>query len=237
MAEKQWFPLESNPTVMNSYLEKLGLNTSNYSFHDVFSTEDWALEMVPPPVLAVLLLFPVSEKSEHHRLLEDDSIVANGQVVSPNVYYMKQTICNACGTIGLLHAVGNIYKTHSDAVEAGSYLAKFFEKTKSMTPDAIAEYLEGDEEIEETHVEAAAEGQSEQVEDVNDVDNHFICFVQVDGCLYELDGRKSFPINHGPSSGDTLLADACRVIRSFMDRDPEELRFTTVAFCNAPPAE
>jgi hypothetical protein len=27
----------------------------------VFSTEDWALEMVPSPVLAVLFLYPIKE--------------------------------------------------------------------------------------------------------------------------------------------------------------------------------
>lgn len=27
---------------------------------------------------------------------------------SSTVYYMKQTVGNACGTIGLLHAIGNI---------------------------------------------------------------------------------------------------------------------------------
>ena len=29
------------------------------------------------------------------------------QVVSPQVYFIKQSIGNACGTIGLLHALGN----------------------------------------------------------------------------------------------------------------------------------
>ena len=37
------------------------------------------------------------------------------------------------------------------------------------------------------------------------VNLHFIAFVCVDGHLYELDGRKEFPINHGVSSPDTLL--------------------------------
>ena len=38
-----------------------------------------------------------------------------------------------------------------------------------------------------------------------DINLHFICFVEKDGHLYELDGRKPFPINHGPSSPDSLL--------------------------------
>ena len=28
-------------------------------------------------------------------------------VISPNLYFMKQTVDNACGTIGLIHALGN----------------------------------------------------------------------------------------------------------------------------------
>lgn len=36
-----------------------------------------------------------------------EEIDAKGQEVSPSLYYMKQTIGNACGTIALLHAVAN----------------------------------------------------------------------------------------------------------------------------------
>jgi ubiquitin carboxyl-terminal hydrolase L3 len=40
-------------------------------------------------------------------LKEEGRIKEEGQEVSSDVYFMKQTIGNACGTIGLIHAVAN----------------------------------------------------------------------------------------------------------------------------------
>lgn len=40
-AVKRWFPLESNPEVMNSYSKKLGLPMDKYQWVDVLSTEEW----------------------------------------------------------------------------------------------------------------------------------------------------------------------------------------------------
>jgi len=57
--------------------------------------------------------------------------------------------------------------------------------------------------------------------------------VNVDGALYELDGRKKRPINHGPSSASSLLQDAVEVVKQFMARDPGELRFTMTALAPA----
>jgi ubiquitin carboxyl-terminal hydrolase L3 len=59
----------------------------------------------------------------------------------------------------------------------------------------------------------------------------------VDGHLYELDGRKSGPINHGDCTEETLLTRAVEVIKGFMARDPEEMRFTIVAFTKTPEAD
>lgn len=64
---------------------------------------------------------------------------------------------------------------------------------------------------------------------------HFSCFVQKEGTLYELDGRKDNAVAHGASSPDTLLQDASAIIRSkFMDADPSEHRFTIVALTQVP---
>ncbi|XP_057350570.1 ubiquitin carboxyl-terminal hydrolase isozyme L3 isoform X5 [Manis pentadactyla] len=65
------------------------------------------------------------------------------------------------------------------------------------------------------------------------VDLHFIALVHVDGHLYELDGRKPFPINHGETSDETLLEDAIEVCKKFMERDPDELRFNAIALSAA----
>ena len=63
-----------------------------HRYTDVFSTEDWALDMIPSPCLAVLFLYPIKESVEEFRKAEDEKIKKEGQVVSPNVIYMKQTV-------------------------------------------------------------------------------------------------------------------------------------------------
>lgn len=208
----------------------MGLDTSKYSFTDVFSTEDWALDMVPRPVVGVVMLFPIKDVSEEHAKAERTKIEQDGQTVSDNVYYMKQTIGNACGTVGIIHAIINANKQGTrDLVKKDSYLDKLTTVTATMTAAERAAYLESDDEIESVHGSAAAEGQSAQEEDVN---THFICFTHMDGCLYELDGRKQFPINHGSTTAETLLEDTCVVVKQFMERDPGELKFTILALAH-----
>ena len=93
---------------MNSLVHGLGLSKS-LAFHDVFSIDEPSLlEFVPRPAHALLLIFPVSEVYENSRLAEDESrTVYNGSGPNEPVIWYKQTIGNACGLIGLLHAVSN----------------------------------------------------------------------------------------------------------------------------------
>ena len=72
-------------------------------------------------------------------------------------------------------------------------------------------------------------GQTEAPDREKKLDTHFVAFVTVGGHIYELDGRKDFPINHGATTDDSFLTDCAAVLKGFMDRDSSESRFAVVA--------
>ncbi|KAF3448274.1 hypothetical protein FNV43_RR08987 [Rhamnella rubrinervis] len=217
---KRWLPLEANPDVMNQFLWGLGLKEDEAECYDVYGLDEELLEMVPKPVLAVLFLYPITSQSEEERMLQANE----KKEPHESVYFMKQTVGNACGTIGLLHAIGNI--TSEIKLVEGSFLDRFFKSTASMDPMERATFLEKDTEMEVAHSVAATAGDTEASDNV---ETHFICFACVEGVLYELDGRKTGPISHGASSPSSLLQDAAKVIKGTIQKNPESLNFNVIA--------
>ncbi|XP_044333709.1 ubiquitin carboxyl-terminal hydrolase 3 isoform X2 [Triticum aestivum] len=193
---KRWLPLEANPDVMNQFMWGLGV-PEDVGFCDVYGLDDEMLAMVPQPVLAVLLLYPQDRKKE-----SDASTTSTVETKEPNkkVYFTKQTVGNACGTIGIIHAIGNAVSKIK--LVDGSYFHRFYKQTADMDPIQRAAFLEEDQEMEDAHSVAAAGGDTEAKDGVIE---HYVCFSCVDGELYELDGGNPQPIHHGPSSPDSLL--------------------------------
>uniref|UniRef100_A0A673CV71 Ubiquitin carboxyl-terminal hydrolase n=1 Tax=Sphaeramia orbicularis TaxID=375764 RepID=A0A673CV71_9TELE len=181
MDSPRWLPLESNPEVCN-FLSSLGMKPT-WQFGDVYGLDPELLSMVPRPVCAVLLLFPVTEKYEAFKQEEEERL-RDQQQASSDVYFIKQTIGNACGTIGLIHAVANNLQ-HLE-FEPDSSLKKFLQQTTKMTPEERAAFLEKDESIRVTHESSAQEGQTEAPSIDEKVNLHFIAFVNVGGQLFEL---------------------------------------------------
>ncbi len=208
----------SGAQVLNKFSRGLGLGAdSGFAFCDVYGLDPELLAMVPQPALALLLLFPITEATEADRTAQAASGPASGgggKGQAP-VWYTRQTIGNACGTIGVLHALANARGALQ--IEAGSFLERFLAATEALSPEERAAYLEhpppGAPSLEEAHQGAAAEGSTAPPPADAAVDLHFVCFVQKGGSLFELDGRKTAPVCHGASSEATFLQDAVGVVR------------------------
>jgi len=234
----RWVPLESNPEVMTKYSRSLGAPKGEWV--DVYGLSEDLLEMVPKPVLAVILLFPITPAYDEYCKDQDDKIKQKGQVVAPDLYYMKQLIPNACGTVGVIHALGN----NTEGIElADGMLRDFLNETKNLTPYDRGEALHKADKLAEAHEEIACEGQTDVPSRDDQIITHFVAFVQKNGHLYELDGRREFPVNHCHTTPENLLKDVAKICEErikLLNKGPEnanEYRFSVVAYTTSSESE
>lgn len=170
-----WCRLESNPTVITEYIQKLGFDTTKFVVQDVFSTEDWAIDMIKMPCLGITLVFPMSDAHDEFIKKELAGIKEKGQTLPESLFYMKQYAMNACGSIAFFHILGNLHSSHSSLIEKDSFLHNFFEESKGRTPQEIGKSFTDNQSIKNTHVQAVKQGDTEVEEDPAE-DLHFISF-------------------------------------------------------------
>ncbi|KAE9420432.1 hypothetical protein Angca_005802, partial [Angiostrongylus cantonensis] len=201
-------------------MAKIGVETVECV--DIISFDDEVLKDLPKPQLAVLLCLPDYEKV--HALMAPvyDKLFSESVTVPENVFFMEQKIGNACGTFALFHALANV----EDLVDLGSGpFRKWLEAAKGVRVDQRSALLANDSSLAAAHNEAAILGVSRQPAEVV---HHFICYVNRDGTLFEIDSRAPFPRAIGVTSGDTLVKDvgaACKMATQWraLESNPETM--------------
>ena len=66
--------------------------------------------------------------------------------------------------------------------------------SEGKTPEELAQFLNEDPELESVHGQFATMGQSNIDENTS---FHFVAYVNVDGMIWEIDGRRSQPLQKG----------------------------------------
>ncbi|KAK3353010.1 hypothetical protein B0T25DRAFT_199157 [Lasiosphaeria hispida] len=235
-SQPAFIPLEANPELMTTLLHTLGLSPA-LQIHDVYSlTDPDMLAFIPRPALALLLVFPVSAAYESHRLAEDSLATPyQGKGADEPVLWFRQTIRNACGLMGLLHAAAN--GPARGLIKEGSDLERIIKEATPLGPEERARLLEREKSLAKAHQTAAERGDTAAPDAADDVELHYVCFVKTeDGRLWELDGRRKGPLERGTlgDSEDVLSQKALMLgPLKFLEREGADLRFSCVALASS----
>uniref|UniRef100_A0A914X6C1 Ubiquitin carboxyl-terminal hydrolase n=1 Tax=Plectus sambesii TaxID=2011161 RepID=A0A914X6C1_9BILA len=178
----QWLPLESNPEAMNKFLRTIGIPEPTQCV-DVLGFDADLVAMLPQPIYAVIFCFPDYRKFEAQFKPIYDKLAAEGAKVPEGVFFMEQTIGNACGTFAIFHALAN----NADKINLGNGTFKgFLEKAKTVDPKERSSLLATNSSLATAHEGCAQAGDT--VAEHENVEHHFICYVNKNGQLLEIGG-------------------------------------------------
>jgi len=220
---------------MTRLATKLGLS-SELQFYDIYSLDEPELLLeIPRPVLALLVIIPLTPAWDRDRKAEDagKSDYAGFGHEEPVIWF-KQTIGNACGSTGLLHSVIN--GPAADFIKPDSDLAVIRSRAMPLQMTDRADMLYNSVPFELAHKSVEEAGDTLAAAAAGHVGQHFVAFVKAEGKLWELEGGRKGPLERGSLKADedvlslrALEMGLKRIMRVESDAGGEDIRFSCIA--------
>jgi len=188
--EGTWCLIESDPGVFTELIREFGCK--GLQVEELWSLEEDDFNRLKP-VHGMIFLFkwigPSTVGNSGGSLVEDGRL--------DKIFFPRQVINNACATFAIISILMNL--EHQD-VELGKVLGEFKEFTKSFDPAMKGLALSNSDVIRTVHNSFARQTIFEFEEKAASKDDdvyHFVSFLPINGRLYELDGLRDGPIDHG----------------------------------------
>jgi len=214
-----WCLIESDPGVFTELIQKFGV--TGVQVEELWSLDKEHFQDLKPVHGLVFLFKWTADEEPVGSLVQDNRL--------DKIFFAKQVINNACATQAILSVLMNI---SDNAVSLGPTLQELKEFCSSFDAGMKGLTLSNSDQIRTVHNSFARqtlfEFDSKKAEKDDDV-FHFVSFLPIDGRVYELDGLKAGPVDHGPCGND--WTDAVRpVIEARMQKYKEgEIHFNLMA--------
>jgi len=221
MATGEWCLIESDPGVFTDLIH--GFGADGVQVEEIFSLDDDSLQHMKP-CHGLIFLFKWQQTDTSNENVVKDSRLEE-------IFFARQVITNACATQAIVSVLLNA--NHED-VQLGSTLGKFKEFAQAFDPQLRGFTLSNSDQIRNVH-NSFARQQLFEIESPNDEKDkdafHFIAYIPFKGRLYELDGLKEGPIDHGPIPEGTEWTDVARpVVQQRMQKySADEIHFSLMA--------
>ncbi|OWR43726.1 26S proteasome regulatory complex subunit p37A [Danaus plexippus plexippus] len=197
-----WCLIESDPGVFTQLIKKFGVK--GVQVEEMWTFDDSIFDNLRP-VHGLIFLFKYLQHDEPpHPVVKDNRL--------EKIYFAKQVINNACATQAVVSLLLNC--NHPDVI-LGPELTKLKEFSMSFDPRMRGLTLSNSQTIRSAHNSMSQQALFEFDPKVPTKDEdayHFIGYMPIDGRLYELDGLREGPIDHGPIAPEQDWLDVVRPI-------------------------
>ncbi|XP_007234517.3 ubiquitin carboxyl-terminal hydrolase BAP1 isoform X1 [Astyanax mexicanus] len=211
---KGWLELESDPGLFTLLVEDFGVK--GVQVEEIYDLQS----KCQSPVYGFIFLFKWIEERRSRRkvsTLVDETSVIDDDIVN-DMFFAHQLIPNSCATHALLSVLLNC-----SGVELGMTLSRMKTFTKGFNPESKGYAIGNAPELAKAHNSHARPEPRHLPEKQNGISAvrtmeafHFVSYVPIKDRLFELDGLKTYPIDHGPWGEEEEWTDKAR--RVIMER-------------------
>lgn len=227
-----WLELESDPGLFTLLLEDFGVK--GVQVEEIYDLH----KPLESPVYGFIFLFRWIEERRSRRKFVDqiESFVRDEETIN-NIFFAQQMVPNSCATHALLSILLNCPNLH-----LGETLSRLKHHTLCMNPENKGWAIGNTPELACAHNSHAIPQARKKTDKNAGVSTgrftgeayHFVSFVPINGHLFELDGLKPYPTDHGPWASDEDWTDKFRrVMAERLGRDAGEqvhdIRFNLMA--------
>ncbi|XP_045772734.1 ubiquitin carboxyl-terminal hydrolase calypso [Maniola jurtina] len=227
-----WLELESDPGLFTLLLEDFGVK--GVQVEEIYDLH----KPLESPVYGFIFLFRwIEERRSRRKFVEQiESFVRDEETIN-NIFFAQQMVPNSCATHALLSILLNCPNLH-----LGETLSRLKHHTLCMNPENKGWAIGNTPELACAHNSHAIPQARKKTDKNAGVSTgrftgeayHFVSFVPINGSLFELDGLKPYPTDHGPWASDEDWTDKFRrMMAERLGRDAGEqvhdIRFNLMA--------
>lgn len=206
-----WLELESDPGLFTLLVHEYG--AKGVQVDEVYDIN----KEIKGPVHGFIFLFKWIEERRARRKPGNENFVEDADIIN-DMFFAHQSIHNSCATHALLSILLNC-----EGIDIGPTLNSIKNFTEGMGPESKGYVIGNLPKLAHIHNSYAKPERHKLPEKMSKseagitcksaIDTfHFVSYVPIKGRVYELDGLKPFPIDHGPWKSSEKWTDHFRRI-------------------------
>jgi len=200
-----WLELESDPGLFTLLLEDMGVVGTQVE--EIYDLQRDSLVEGGQCYGAIFLFRWIEERRSRRKIVDEQNLYVKDETVVNNIFFAQQMIPNSCATHALVSILLNC-----PSLELGSTLSTLRSHVQGMSPENKGLAIGNCPELAMAHNSHAVPRARRRVDRTSGAVAagsrysgeafHFVSYVPINGRLFELDGLKKFPLDHGPVGSD-----------------------------------